>query len=618
MQKTIYTDKDVLNNVITNQINDIKDTDKISSASESSRMRYLIKKNEEENIDFISTLIRLKGISNSKDKHISPIQQNNSKTIFNIKTNKDNKTYNQDIINISKSNTNMNNVKNEYYEINDLSPRHIESNKEMLQDNSRINDNCYLASSMNDNISIKRNDINKLLKEAEEIEKMLENKQYLNTTNKKKTNNKIFTFKPNKKTINSNNNNQESNIENWNNLNDIKHKKTITKSSISTNNYTDNSESSTCLKFSNASDKNEFYVSPSNNINNCKPIFNPDNNYFTNIIKNETNEVKNEPTQKEQIIKETIETTEIDLFDDNDIENYNHYNSKQNISVNNNNVNVTKINSFEPIEEKKIEIDIDDLLTPKYFFSSNPISSNNIQNEQVIQNNIIPQSHSTSIINANTNQINQNQFRKQVSKSFCELIPLSKACTSPISNTMKKNNLNNNNTTVSRKKYKTNSFVQSPKNSNYQHQTPTIGDDKTLLKQNTIHQQQQSIRKPIQSHDTNKQTVPIMGTKKFKFEPISNKRGTPVPQMKKQLLNLQIHVNKSTKNSQSNKLTIEQSKESKIDYLKNNNISLDNYFKNIFSQESLQNSNKNAKRLIRAKSRTSSVSSKSMGSSKIH
>ena len=68
MQKTIYTDKDVLNNVITNQINDIKDNNKITSASESSRMRYLIKKNEEENIDFISTLIRLKGISNSKEK----------------------------------------------------------------------------------------------------------------------------------------------------------------------------------------------------------------------------------------------------------------------------------------------------------------------------------------------------------------------------------------------------------------------------------------------------------------------------------------------------------------------------------------------------------------------
>ena len=616
MQKTIYTDKDVLNNVITNQINDIKDTDKISSASESSRMRYLIKKNEEENIDFISTLIRLKGISNSKEKYISPIQQNNNKTIFNIKTNKDNKTFNNDIINISKSNTNMNYIKNEYYDIYDLSPKHIESNKEILQDNNRTtNDNFHLASSMNDNINIKQNDINKLLKEAEEIEKMLENKQYLNTTNKKKTNNKIFTFKPNAKTIN--NNNQESNIENWNNLRDITNNKTITKSSIATNNNTDNSESSTCIKFSNASDKNDFYVSPSNNINNSKPIFNPDNNYFTNIIKKETNEIKNEPTQKEHVIKEKVETTKIDLFDDDDTEDNDYCNNKQTIPINNNNTNINKINSFEPIEEKKIEIDLDDLLTPKYIFSPNPVPSNNIQNDQFIQNNIIPQSHSTSIINANNNKINQNQFRKQVSKSFCELIPLSKACTTPIANTMKKNNINNNNT-GSRKKYKTNSFVQSPKNLNHQHQSAIIKDDKTVVKQNTIHQQQQSIRKPIQSNDTNKQKVPIMGTKKFKFEPISNKRGTPVPQMKKQLLNLQIPVNKSTKNSQSNKLTIDQSKESKIDNLKNNNISLDNYFKNIFSQESLQNSNKNAKRLIRAKSRTSSVSSKSIGSSKIH
>ena len=617
MQKTIYTDKDVLNNVITNQINDIKDNNKITSASESSRMRYLIKKNEEENIDFISTLIRLKGISNSKEKYISPIQQNNNKTIFNIKTNKDNKTFNNDIINVSKSNTNMNNLKNEYYDMYDLSPKHIESNKEILQDNDRTtNYNFHLASSMNDNINIKQNDINKLLKEAEEIEKMLENKQYLNTTNKKKTSNKIFAFKPNEKNIN--NNNQESNIENWNNLNDIKNNKTITKSSIATNNNTDNSESSTCIKFSNASDKNEFYVSPSkNNNNNSKPIFNPDNNYFINIIKKGTTEIKNEPTQKEQV-KEKVETTEIDLFGDNDTEDNNYYNSKQTIPINNNNANINKINSFEPIEEKKIEIDLDDLLTPKYIFSPNPVPSNNIQNEQFLQNNMIPQSHSTSIINVNNNQINQNQFRKQVSKSFCELIPLSKACTTPISNTMKKNNINNNNT-GSRKKYKTNSFVQSPKNLNYhQHQPPSVKDDKTVVKQNTVHQQQHSIRKPIQSNNTNKHMVPIIGTKKFKFEPISNKRGTPVPQMKKQLLNLQIPVNKSTKNSQSNKLTIDQSKESKIDNLKNNNISLDNYFKNIFSQESLQNSNKNAKRLIRAKSRTSSVSSKSIGSSKIH
>ena len=88
---------------------------------------------------------------------------------------------------------------------------------------------------------------------------------------------------------------------------------------------------------------------------------------------------------------------------------------------------------------------------------------------------------------------------------------------------MKKNNINNNNT-GSRKKYKTNSFVQSPKNLNYhQQQPPTVKDDKTVVKHNTVYQQQQSIRKPIQSNDTNKHTVPIMGTKKFKFEPISNK-----------------------------------------------------------------------------------------------
>ena len=183
---------------------------------------------------------------------------------------------------------------------------------------------------------------------------------------------------------------------------------------------------------------------------------------------------------------------------------------------------------------------------------------------------------------------------------------------------MNKKNVNNNNA-VSRKKYKTNSFIQSPKHLHSQHQTVTVKDDKTVVKQHTVHHQQQFIRKPIQSNDTSKQTVPVVGTKKFKFEPISNKRRTPVPQMKKQLLNLQIHVNKSTKNYPSNKLTIEHSKESNIDNLKNNNISLDNYFKNIFSQESLQNSNKNAKRLIRAKSRTSSVSSKkSAGAPKIH
>jgi hypothetical protein len=35
------------------------------------------------------------------------------------------------------------------------------------------------------------------------------------------------------------------------------------------------------------------------------------------------------------------------------------------------------VNSVEPIEEKKIEIDLDDLLTPKYIFSSNASSLNN-------------------------------------------------------------------------------------------------------------------------------------------------------------------------------------------------------------------------------------------------
>ena len=280
------------------------------------------------------------------------------------------------------------------------------------------------------------------------------------------------------------------------------------------------------------------------------------------------------------------------------------------------------------MKKKKIEIDLDDLLTPKYIFSSNTsslntnyINNNSNNNNNLINKNtskhIIIQSHSSSALHVSAshqtnNNENNNQFLRHVSKSFCSFIP-------PSHNEVNNNNHNNNN----------NGCLLSHKNEKKQNEFETIQHQtNNTIKGNStrpIKQQNQSLRKsqPIiknnkKNTDINKKTLSVIKKKKYKFEPLSRKRGTPAPQMKKQIFNINITVNKSVKNPKVGKITINNSnKDEKRDVVKSSNISLDNYFKNIFSQEPSKKTNKLVKRTNNSRKGTVNATSKSSSSSKI-
>ena len=692
MQKLTSNTTDVSNN--NNIQEELKQYRDIDYSSESSRMRYLIKKNEEENIDFISTLIRLKGRNvysniNPNEKLLPNIQQignsiatglisyGNSNS--NNKTEDESKSYIKEILDVCGSSGSTNVIGNDTFdidnEINSITPRRIEPKKES-GDNSNsnnvitneINDINNINNSNNNNTNndnLHKGELNKMFKEAEEIEKMLTQKQYLNSTNKKKTNVKVFSHKTDKYGIPISHSSKckERNIHNNNNNeipNEVKHSKTNTKSTIISNNNTDNSDTSSVVKVGNVSDKNDVEVvnnnntqigndNDNNNNTNSKTIFNPDNNYFTNIIQEENIKLSVELSEKTQRKTKAriIETTEINLFDDDndDITNNNNeieqgkiqYNMiKQYPNIKESKTIAHIVNSVEPIEEKKIEIDLDDLLTPKYIFSSNASSlnnnyihniNNNSNNNNIINKNIskhiIIQSHSSSALHAssshqtNNNNENNNQFLRHVSKSFCSFIP-------PSHNEVNNNNNNHNNNTNGCLLSHKNEKKQQNEFETIQHQTNnTIKGNST--RPTTTKQQNQSLRKsqPIikntkKNADINKKTLSVIKKKKYKFEPLSRKRGTPAPQMKKQIFNININVNKSVKNPKVGKITINNTnKDDKKDVVKSSNISLDNYFKNIFSQEPSKKTNKLVKRTNNSRKGTVNATSKSSSSSKI-
>jgi hypothetical protein len=690
MQKITSNTTETSNNNIQEELKQYKDID---YSSESSRMRYLIKKNEEENIDFISTLIRLKGRNvysniNPNEKLLPNIQQNvNSITngIINYgnsnsnnKTEDESKSYIKEILDVCGSSGSTNVIGNDTFdidnEINSITPRRIEPKKESVDNSNNvitneINDINNTSNINNDNLH--KGVLNKMFKEAEEIEKMLTQKQYLNSTNKKKTNVKVFSHKTDKYgiPISHSSKSKERNIHNNNNnnndiQNEVKHSKTNTKSTIISNHNNENSEASSVVKISNVSDKNDVEVvnnnntqiwndNDNNNNTNSKTIFNPDNNYFTNIIQEENIKLSVELSEKTQSRTKAkiIETTEINLFDDDndDITNNNNeieqgkiqYNMiKQYPNIKESKTIAHIVNSVEPIEEKKIEIDLDDLLTPKYIFSSNASSLNNncIHNNNNKSNNnnlinkntsntskhIIIQSHSSSALHVssshqtnNNNNENNNPFLRHVSKSFCSFIP-------PSHNEVNNNNNNYNNNTngclLSHKKEK----KQQNEFETIQHQTNNIIKGNST-RPTTTKQQNQSLRKsqPIikntkKNADINKKTLSVIKKKKYKFEPLSRKRGTPAPQMKKQIFNININVNKSVKNPKVGKITINNTnKDEKKDVVKSSNISLDNYFKNIFSQEPSKKTNKLVKRTNNSRKGTVNATSKSSSSSKI-
>ena len=682
MQKITSNTTETSNNNIQEELKQYRDID---YSSESSRMRYLIKKNEEENIDFISTLIRLKGRNvysniNPNEKLLPNIQQNvNSITSgiisygnsnSNNKTEDESKSYIKEILDVCGSSGSTNVIGNDTFdidnEVNSITPRRIEPKKESVDNSNNvitndINDinNTNNSNNNTNNDNLHKGVLNKMFKEAEEIEKMLTQKQYLNSTNKKKTNVKVFSHKTDKYgiPISHSSKSKERNINNNNNdiQNEVKHSKANTKSTITSNNNTENSDTSSVVKVSNVSDKNDVEVVNNNNAQiwndnynntNSKTIFNPDNNYFTNIIQEENIKLSVELSEKTQSRTKAkiIETTEINLFDDDNDDINNSNNEIEQGKIQDNmikqypNIKESKtiahiVNSVEPIEEKKIEIDLDDLLTPKYIFSSNASSLNNncIHNNNNNNNNhnfinkntskhMIIQSHSSSVLHVssshqtNNNNENNNQFLRHVSKSFCSFIPSSH-------NEVNNNNNNTNGCLLSHKKEK----KQQNEFETIQHQTNNTIKGNSTRPTTTTKQQNQSLRKsqPIikntkKNADINKKTLSVIKKKKYKFEPLSRKRGTPAPQMKKQIFNININVNKSVKNPKVGKITINNTnKDEKKDVVKSSNISLDNYFKNIFSQEPSKKTNKLVKRTNNSRKGTVNATSKSSSSSKI-
>ena len=177
-EKEIKDNKNRKNkNNLKNNKNERRKYENLKSNNNSSEMNYLISTNEKENIDFISTLLKLKGIRsiktdrNEDKKRKNSLFENNEKNNFKL-NNKDKKYLNNEAINQKKSfNSNIRN--NKFIKLNQ-----IKSCKE--KSSGDLNKNMEEYSPIKNQKKSRKNNRSKK-----------NNKSYINKTISSKNRNKI-------------------------------------------------------------------------------------------------------------------------------------------------------------------------------------------------------------------------------------------------------------------------------------------------------------------------------------------------------------------------------------------------------------------------------------------